>query len=399
MPNISGVGSQADALFGIGGNLQLLQPESYLDNGTLDLLSPGGAHEEAQVDYSKPMEIYPQPSVPIVPENPYATYTDNMMFPIGVKRGYTFCCLYLGHCSASLNNEEELQTHFEQKHFCFTRIDPPQRFVCSSCLGHNQLQSDFCCKCFIEGSVQIWIYGNYIKPPSFHRQAPDRQNLFTLTSPSIPFDTASYTSSGIEFQWDLNMDDDDLNGGTRYTGFGNGGNGLGGAADDGFNIFPFNGADMNGDPSRGNYFTGHSSSAQGPLHNFQFAIIEARPRPPRLELISLLLLLAVAIFSYLGHIVVTSKTEATFREAIGEYHTHLPLVGLLVIAASFVIFFLFKLFSEKREQQRTRALNVLSTFEASTLKRIWGLRFPGDGIWDTNQAIKWRQTVPGHFCS
>lgn len=188
---------QPDALFGLGQNEEL-QSSAPFDMTHLDIQSP--ALGDLSPEIPAPATLYYDP--PILSDlssNPYASYQDGNMFPIGVQRDGFFQCHHLsGFCFEFFPDHERLQTHFESTHFSFTRIHPAHRYVCSSCHQFNDVSSGICYHCG-QGQIEIWIYGNFIRSPSYHRFTPDGQDTLRNAS-SAPYYPSAYNFPNSNFQ-------------------------------------------------------------------------------------------------------------------------------------------------------------------------------------------------------
>lgn len=123
--------------------------------------------------------------------DPYVGYQDGQMVALGVLRGFLFYCAHLdGLCPHGFDphgfeNAEALQTHFET-HFAYTRITPADRYICSYCQCINNFPSGPCYNCGSEGTIEMWIYGRFIRMPTYQHYRPDGQD-FLRNNSSAPF--------------------------------------------------------------------------------------------------------------------------------------------------------------------------------------------------------------------
>ncbi|KAG4431414.1 hypothetical protein IFR05_013106 [Cadophora sp. M221] len=141
-----------------------------------------GMSSSSHALFQNPMNLVP---------DPYASYQDGQLVAIGVYREGRYFCQHLeGICHEHYYTSEELQYHFEQRHFAFTRISPAERHICSQCVGLNEtvfgLKVTECKQCYSRGTIQLWIYGMFIwtssgqkptvndfnAPPSFNSTLP-----------------------------------------------------------------------------------------------------------------------------------------------------------------------------------------------------------------------------------
>jgi hypothetical protein len=99
----------------------------------------------------------------------YPLYQVSGMLKLGFKIGEYFYCqsalhqFHLGHCNEPCIDGEQLQTHFEQQHSSFTRMEVPYRAICCVCEYLNSDASGACSMCGRYGLIQIWVCGNSIR--------------------------------------------------------------------------------------------------------------------------------------------------------------------------------------------------------------------------------------------
>ncbi|TAQ88466.1 hypothetical protein B7494_g3177 [Chlorociboria aeruginascens] len=183
----------SNTLLGIGQNPQLAQTQAHavLDAAELELSSPSIGHNDPLAEIRMPVfQDYSPPDLSglLLNLSPYTNYQSGAMFPIGVVLQGRFVCQHLdGRCQQHFNNPDALQTHFETAHFPFTRIDPPHRYQCSNCQHINTYFGNPCYYCGCHGTIQIWIYGNFIPISSYPRYPPQGQGLFGEISNSSQF--------------------------------------------------------------------------------------------------------------------------------------------------------------------------------------------------------------------
>jgi hypothetical protein len=125
-------------------------------------------------------------NMPAMTYDPYAAYQNGHMFPLGVLRGnFYFCAHFDGLCHQPFEDAEALQIHFET-HFSYNRIAHPHRYVCSYCQWINGFTPGSCLNCAREGTFETWIYGNFIRAPTYQRHGPDGQDFLRNYS-STPY--------------------------------------------------------------------------------------------------------------------------------------------------------------------------------------------------------------------
>jgi hypothetical protein len=131
------------------------------------------------------------------------SYQDGQMVPIGVFRHFFICYRHLdGLCDQFFANREALEDHFESAHFAITRIKPAERYTCSACFSitdFNDFNTGRCQTCGADGCIEIWIYGNIIRTPSYQRYPPDGQDPFRMDMSSLaplfnPYDSLNTDS-------------------------------------------------------------------------------------------------------------------------------------------------------------------------------------------------------------
>lgn len=319
---------------GIGERPDLQEALGNLDTTQLDIQTPGGdAYGDIDLDMAPPATIsYVAPDMPGYDPNPYTSYQDGQMIAIGVQReGGNYFCAHLGLCNAYFDNEEDLQLHFEKWHFAYTRIYPAHRFQCSSCFYLNTDIMGPCSSpmCFQVGTIELWIYGSYIRNPPFQRYAPDPQDV--AYTPSTLFSFNSFMFEDMNQGQDMN--------GSNYGGNANSGN---------FNYpnsNPHGGSQFGYEPSnhsgystnhfQGSSFNGARQLASDPLcAGTIYQKIQAAPQPRKQLLILLLALLAIVVLSF-THDWLLAQARQELPRMTAEIKVYLPLLGLVSMMASF----------------------------------------------------------------
>lgn len=338
--------SQSDALAGIGGDFELLEDFPKFDT-TLDLQSPGGVEEEQRAQIPAPATLnFVAPNISVIDPNPYSSYQNGQMVAIGVKRNERYYCQHLdGLCQESFDEEELLLLHFEIFHFAFTRIDPAVRYICSreSCLVMNENDLGPCYRCGSHNSIEPWIYGHYIRIPSFHRHAPDGQPIQGYNAIQPPFSSYSFPSPNS--QWDT-----DANG--NFTDFNTPGNFTfpGGNAYDGspYDYNASQGSDNGGGQSPANIFPGGRYSSRGSDYSPQVLCIGVQQKCHRQLYLALgLCIFALTTIGFADWIF--PKARTAFIPSV-NIHSHLPIVGFLGMLASFATCFSAKHLAGRRAQ-------------------------------------------------
>lgn len=173
----------------IGQNPNLLQ--SSVPYGTqLDIQSPGGLDPLSGISPNS-APFYQTATEDPIGHSLYSQYQDGAMLAIGVLREGYFKCRYLGLCNERFNDPESLQLHFERSHFAYTRIDPACRVVCKQCQYIEDNMNEISCeRCRRTGQFEMWIYGRFIRSPSYWSEGGDGRDAWGYTPTS-----ASYAAS------------------------------------------------------------------------------------------------------------------------------------------------------------------------------------------------------------
>ncbi len=352
---------------GIGENMgQALGDLGNLDTTQLDIQSPGGeAYGDILLDIPAPATLlHVAPDLPDYSPNPYTSYQDGQMIAIGVQRdGYFYCQHLDGLCDEFFPNSEDLQAHFELFHFPFTRIDPAHRYMCSSCAHLNNDTFGPCSNCLSMGTIELWIYGNFIRIPFFQRHAPDTQDISNFL-PATLFSNTSYSFS--------NAGDEQWGQGGNYGGYTNtGGYGLGGGGGGG-NAFggsqhgyqPSNNSNYSTNHFQGNMLDRARQLATGPssvrvLYGKVHEIFHHHK-----QIAFLLLLLLVVVILSVTHDWIFAKVRQVIPRLSSEFRAHLPLRGFLGMVASFGTCLSVK----QMAAQRLRHTRLVSPFHLYALE-------------------------------
>lgn len=341
--------SQNHDLAGIGGNSQVLEELGPIST-TLDIQSPGGAYGSTHTQMTDTLSLDLVGSA-------QGEYQDADMFFIGVQRDIRYYCQHANDvCNQNFATQDELEDHFATSHFAYTRTKPAHCHICSKC---NKAQGNpfnlLCEHCGIGSSIELWIYGHTIRPPSFQRYTPDGQDFQSFMSSS---QAPLYTASSFNFSdmnWDLDMGNTGLDGNFNADSFDMGGNMYGdpggysydpSASDVGGNQFQGNADNIFGAPQM-------SADIQGGFAMQSFKLRRNISPHNNTLLVSLLLLLLV-----FGSV----KARTKFLEASNIVHAHLPVISFLSIAASIAVSISVKHYFVHRLR---RSQHVSSTFLAA----------------------------------
>ncbi|KAE8454529.1 hypothetical protein EG329_000152 [Mollisiaceae sp. DMI_Dod_QoI] len=362
--------SQSDALAGIGGNEELLEQYGAFDT-TLDIQSPGGVNGDQRAQIPAPATLnFVAPNLPVLDPNPYSSYQNGQMIAIGVYRNGLFYCQHLdGLCQEFFEDDEMLQLHFELFHFAFTRIDPAYRYICSanSCLRMNDNTNGPCVHCGSHNTIEPWIYGHYIRVPSFQRHAPDGQPVQGYNALQAPYSSYSFSSMTSPWDSDTNGNYTNFNTPSNFT-FQNG-NAFGG---DPYDYNPSQGSDNGGD-SQGHLFGGSRYLSRGMDYIPQVLCAKTPQNCQRQVYLVLGLCLIAFLTIGLAHEWVFPKARTAFLPAANTLHSHLPAVGFIGIVASFATCFSVKHLAgqrDRRAQPRSRCpFEVMAHAELSSKYR------------------------------
>lgn len=340
--------SQSDALAGIGG--ELLDDYSKFESidTALDIVSPGGVDEEQQVKFPAPATLnFVAPNFPVLDPNPYSTYQNGQMIAIGVYRNGFYHCQHLGGlCQQYFDDPELLQYHFELFHFAFTRIDPATRYICSAenCLIMNENSSGPCYNCGSHNTIEPWIYGHYMRVPSFQRHAPDGQPVQGYDAFQPPFSSYSFPSPNSQWDSDANGNYTDFNTPGNFTFQNN--NTYGGSS------YDYNASQDsdNGGQSPANMFGNGNTrySSRGTDYNSRTAYAKVEQNCRRQIYLALGLCLVAFTTIGLAYQLMRPKARTTFLPTTNTMDSHPPIVGFVSIVASFATSFSAKRFVSHR---------------------------------------------------
>lgn len=317
---------------------------------TLDIQSPG-AYGDTQLPTPATIN-YVAPALPTIGANPYGTYQNGDMVAIGLRNGFYWCQHLDGLCNAFFNTDEELQTHFELAHFEFTRINPAYRYICLECKHLNNDLNGPCFNCGAHGSIQLWVYGQYIRIPNYHRQAPDGQDLQRLAPYSVPFSAISFQS----FDFDLGLND--FNGNANAGGFDMQGDNLyGGPGNQAYGYNPSRGSDAGGSQYQGSVY-GAQQMAMNIPNTIRVGYIKSLQFFNQYKLILLLLSVLVIISFGVNFGWLLPKAQGNFPQATSTFQEHLPVIGFLAIMGSFLLSLSVKYFTAKH-LRRTQCVSII----------------------------------------
>jgi hypothetical protein len=335
-------GSVFDALRGIGSNpeTQLPDIEMEIDDTQLDILSSGSGENYGNTQTQTPAPAtlnLVAPNLALVNPDPYASFQHGALFLLGVLRDGVYHCQHLQLCSQRFDTPEDLQLHFESTHFYFTRIDPPQRHICSAC--RNITRYDYGpCSCRTPEFIELWICGHFIKTPWYQRHAPDGSDFQGYPPGSKFFDPTSYTGPNLNSPWDPSMNGANFNGGGNNQGQYNyqGGNGYGQTGNQGnwWNASIRSGSASN--QYRGNFFGARQMAWDGP-YTFHFWDMKAHQRNRRLKFLLLLFLLLLVVTLGFTHDWVISKARMAIPRATAGIRSHLAATGFVIIMATIAV--------------------------------------------------------------
>jgi len=111
-------------------------------------------------------------------QDPYSNHQNGALFALGVRDGWYYRCRHLeGNCQQIFDSEEHLQAHFET-HFAYTRVLPPQRYVCVACKSMSEHPIAICYSCQNSGTIEHLIMGSYIRQPSYQAFGTDGHDSY-----------------------------------------------------------------------------------------------------------------------------------------------------------------------------------------------------------------------------
>ncbi|PQE05086.1 hypothetical protein CJF31_00006046 [Rutstroemia sp. NJR-2017a BVV2] len=133
-------------------------------------------------------------------EDYYSSFQHGNQFPLGSwHNGLWNCSFFGGSCAETFSDDEDLQLHFENEHFPFTRISPYYRNICTNCFYVNDDYRAPCVFCLHE--VRVNVCGNFIRIPSYPPEPPSRQ-----PSPLLRSDDTSVMYEDFDLYADLESD-------------------------------------------------------------------------------------------------------------------------------------------------------------------------------------------------
>ncbi|KAL5325154.1 hypothetical protein ACEPPN_006277 [Leptodophora sp. 'Broadleaf-Isolate-01'] len=351
-PNTGAGFSQSDTLMGIGGiGGDLNATLENVDTSQLDIQSPGGAaYGEISLDVpAPPLRSLGESHMAEFGPNPYSSYQDGQMLVLGARREGIFYCQHLdGLCLDIFGTDEELQIHFQYAHFAFNRITPAHRFVCLSCTHFNDDIVGPCSNCLSVGTIELWIYGNFIRNPTFQRHAPDAQDIANWTPTT--FFSSTYPTSNLD-QWDQELNSGNFGGytNTNTDNFDFQGGNFGGSQ---YDYQPSNHSSYSTNHFQGNMFNNARQLAISHSH-FSAQIFYGKVQDPpqhhnsKLLLFLLFLLLAVVVLSF-SHDWILARARAALPRLAVEFRAHVQLLGFFGMVGSFGMFFSVKQFAKQR---------------------------------------------------
>lgn len=407
-PNAGGSQGQMTSLLGVGGGVgqaDQFQEVKPFETAHTDSQSSTFA-TETETDLLTEIPSHPNvagpaniamPAMPTMTyTDPYATYQNGQMFPLGVFRGFFYFCAHLdGLCQHPFEDAEALQTHFET-HFSYNRIAPAHRYVCSYCQWINNFSSGPCYNCGSENTIETWIYGNFIRVPTYQRYGPDGQD-FLRNNSSTPFFSAAGGNGMGTFDFGLGGMD---NGNGNFT---TGGMNQGGG------YYNFQNNNNIGDPSsQGDNDGGNTPRSGGfPQGNWTRTRNRAKASPltarywyakyrhHKFLLLTLLLLVAFTLL-FKAHDWVLTKARSITPTS---QNPNLPVLGFVGFLASFAMCYTY--WSVKKVGvQRVRRAQCVSSFrervygrQANTFQRAQ--RCPLHDL--PTFSFHYRQTAPNTF--
>ncbi|CZS91465.1 hypothetical protein WAI453_011703 [Rhynchosporium graminicola] len=158
--------SQSQSLMGIGGiGGDMIAPVAKYTSH-LDIQSPvGGAYDEITLDTpNRSFAVLDNPSTDIS-SNPYSSYVDGQMLALGAQRQGLYYCQHQhldGICLEAFTTPEDLETHFHNIHFPFTRMETPSRILCLACCDFTDHVDAPCMNCHAVDRIEVWVYGHFI---------------------------------------------------------------------------------------------------------------------------------------------------------------------------------------------------------------------------------------------
>lgn len=295
------------------------------------------------------------------------------MVAIGVRRGYFYCQHLDGLCQEYFDNSDALQTHFEITHFPFTRINPAHRLLCSVCHCLNNFSTGPCSQCGARGSIELWVYGHFIRIPSCQRYDPDTQDLLRNVSSSSQFYSSSYAPPSVDSQWGADPNNNSsFGGGTNqghYHYHDRDGNTYSGPPPQGFDYDPYSGSQQGSYQSRGNAYKWARQTTPIDSITVRVCCTKAVETCRRHKILLLTLALMVTISLGFTHDWIISKARLAVPRAAAGLRKHLPMIGFASVLASGAMCWCFKHLSVQRVRRAqcvSFAINVLGDLHKHT---------------------------------
>jgi hypothetical protein len=337
--------------------------------------APADSQSHALPDYLSEISSYrdvPAPAnnhaVSFVNTDRYVGYQDGQMIALGVLRGFFYYCTHLdGLCQQAFEDAEALQTHFET-HFSYNRISPAHRYICSSCQYMNNFLNGPCYNCGSEGTIEMWIYGNYICMPTFQRYGHDGQDF--LRNDSAPyFPAMGYGMSNINMDFGLGggMDNGDFTtgGGMNQGNFYQNDNNFEDPGSQGGNDNGYTTPRSGGYPFQGNWARHRVKASPLTARSWCAKALQAY-RHHKIITLTLMLLVAFTLLFEAHEWLLTKARMLTPFSLLS--HPNLPVFGFVGVLASFAMCYTY--WSVKKlGVQRVRRAQCVSTFVVEDSRR------------------------------
>lgn len=300
-----------------------------------DLLAEIASHRDVPGLANLTMPTMPLPNI-----DPYTGYQNGQMIALGVVRGGFFFCAHLdGLCHHPFADAEALQTHFET-HFAYNRITPAHRYICSYCQNMNNFPSGSCSNCGMEGTIEMWIYGHFIRMPTYQHYKPDGQD-FVWNNSSAPFySSMGYGTGNMDFGFGGGMDNGNGNfttGGMNQGGYYNfqDNNNFGDPSSQGDNGNGYNTPRSGGYPPFQGTWTRNRAKASPFTARHWFAKALQTYRHHKFLLLTLLLLVAFTLLFQAHEWLLVEVRKFTPISLLS--HPNLPVFGFVGVLASFAM--------------------------------------------------------------
>jgi hypothetical protein len=307
-----------------GSQFQVPEYEQTLD--MMDIQSPSDNYDP-QHPIAAPVTMYQHTAQDVLLADPVLPslaepHQHGAMFPIGFWRGGFWTCQ---ECNELTTTDEELQVHFERRHFPYTRIDPAYRYVCSTCNHISDAQFTTTCSHCSSLHIEPWIYGNYMLDPPFKADSSDVDDMNFYDSSSAPFDQDPYSSSNHGSQYNSHMSNGHSNGYRNDSYSYNGGSNYGGPSSQGYGYDPGPSQGSNSGFPNETFGTRQMGMQSVEAIHTLYTTLQQRHSQYRARylLVSLLILVTFGLFS---------SISISFL-GLGS---SLPILGLAGMAATFV---------------------------------------------------------------